>query len=145
MDYVDLIFGAILAFFVIIGFSKGLFREIFGLAGILGGVIAGIIFTGPLSDFFVNKAPAVPSVAIPIVCFTFIFILVFLLSRILANWLSSITRAIHLGWLNKLLGGIVGGLKGGLILSLLLLLISVFPLEPTIDSMRNKSYFSHSL
>jgi len=141
MEYVDLIFGAVLAFFIILGSAKGLFREVFGLIGFLGGIIAGILFTGPLSHWLAEKIPSIPFLIIPIVSFLILFIAIYLLSRMLANWFSSIFEALHLKWLNKLLGGIVGGFKGAILLSMLLLILSALPLQSFLDPIRGKSYF----
>ena len=52
MEYIDLIFGAVLAFFVILGIAKGLFREVFGLIGFLGGIVAGILYILCSIQFF---------------------------------------------------------------------------------------------
>jgi len=141
MEYVDLIFGAVLAFFIILGSAKGLFREVFGLIGFLGGIIAGILFTGPLSHWLAQKITAIPFLIIPIVSFLVLFIAVYLLSRLLADWFSSIFEALHLKWLNKLLGGVVGGFKGAILLSVLLLILSALPVQSFLDPIRGKSYF----
>lgn len=141
MEYVDLIFGAVLAFFIILGSAKGFFREVFGLIGFLGGIIAGILFTGPLSHWLAQKITSIPFLIIPIVSFLLLFIAVYLLSRLLADWFSSVFEALHLKWLNKLLGGVVGGFKGAILLSVLLLILSALPVQSILDPIRGKSYF----
>lgn len=141
MEYFDLIFGAILAFFVILGISKGLFREIFGLVGFLGGIVAGILFTGPLSQWLAERFTSIPFIIFPIVAFLILFMIIYLLCLMLARWLRSIFEALQLGWLNKLLGGAVGGLKGAILISLLLLVLSALPIQNYLDPIRQKSYF----
>lgn len=145
MEYIDLIFGAILAFFIILGSARGLFREVFGLVGFLGGIIAGILFTGPFSQWLAPKIPSIPFLIIPIVSFLVLFIGVYLFSRLLAGWFSSIFEALHLGWLNKLLGGIVGGFKGAILISLLLAILSALPLQSYLGPIKSKSYFYNPL
>lgn len=145
MEYIDLIFGAVLAFFVILGIAKGLFREVFGLIGFLGGIIGGILFTGPLSQWIAPKISSVPFIIIPIFCFLSLFLVVYLFSRLLAGWFSSIFEALHLGWLNKLLGGAIGGFKGSILLSLLLLFLSILPIQSFLNPIKEKSYFYTSL
>lgn len=145
MEYIDLIFGAVLAFFVILGIAKGLFREVFGLIGFLGGIVAGILFTSPLSQWIGTKLPSIPFVIIPILCFLLLFLVVYLFSRLVAGWFSSISEALHLGWLNKLLGGAIGGFKGAILLSLLLLFLSILPIQSFLNPIKEKSYFYNSL
>jgi len=141
MEYFDLIFGAILVFFVILGISKGLFREIFGLVGFLGGIVAGILFAGPVGHWLAERFTSIPFIIFPIMAFLLSFMTVYLLSLMLARWLRSIFEALQLGWLNKLLGGAIGGLKGAVLISLLLLILSMFPIQNYLDPIRQKSYF----
>lgn len=145
MEYIDLILAAILAVFIILGTARGLFREVFGLLGFLGGIVAGILFTGPFSHWLAPKIPSIPFIIIPIVSFLLLFIGVYLLSRLLAGWFSSLSEALHLGWLNKLLGGVVGGFKGAILLSLLLLILSTLPLQSYLEPIKGKSYFYNPL
>jgi membrane protein required for colicin V production len=145
MEYIDLIFGAILAFFVILGITKGLFREVFGLVGFLGGIVVGIIFTGPLSNWLAPKISSIPYIIIPIISFLLLFLSVYLLSRLLAGWFSSVFEALKLAWLNKLLGGAIGGFKGAILISLLLVFLSVLPVQSFLNPIKEKSYFYNPL
>jgi membrane protein required for colicin V production len=139
MSSVDLIFGTLLAIFILLGIWRGFFREVFGFVGVIGGIFLGIIGFGPLGKVFNNIIPGIPSFLWPFISFILIFIGIYILSRIVANILSKISKVLYLGWLNRLLGGVIGGLKGALIISLILLLIGFFPFQGTLQKTRDNS------
>jgi membrane protein required for colicin V production len=129
----------IITLFVLVGFWRGFFREIFGLIGIAAGILVGIIGFGPLSKIFHNLFHDVPSFIWLFVSFILLFVSVILLSRLLAAVLSRISQMILLGWLNRLMGGTVGGLKGAAIISLTLLVLGFFPFQDALRHARGKS------
>ncbi len=141
MNSVDIIFGVLLAFFIIIGLWRGFFREVLGLLGIIGGIFLAIIGFGPLGKILSQYVPGIPAFIWPFLSFIVIFIAVYILSRILAGVLSRISESIFLGWLNHLLGGVVGGLKGAILISLFLLLIGFFPFQSSLENVRQGSLF----
>jgi len=145
MEYIDILFGAILAFFIILGITKGFFKEVFGLIGFIGGIFAGILFTGSLSQVFVNLFPDIPRLLIPIISFIIIFIAVYIISKLVAGWFSSLTKALHLKWLDRLLGAMIGGLKGALLISFLLMLISFLPSTKSVEDLQKNSLLYNPL
>ena len=139
MASIDIIFLAVLGVFAIIGIMKGFFREVLGLAGIIGGFVFGFVLFGPVSKLLSNWLPGIPAIIWPFISFLLIFIGVYLASRLLAGMLSKISKAIYLGWLDKLGGGAIGALKGGILLSVVLMLIGFFPIQSTLDEVRGNS------
>ncbi len=139
MQSLDVIFGAILAFFILRGFARGFWGQIFGLAGWLGGLILAFWFSTPLTTILQQRFPSLPPVLIPLVAFLAIFVGIYFFSRLTASWLTRASEKVHLGWLNRLLGGTVGAAKGAIVLSLILWGLSVLPFESTTQKMRQSS------
>jgi len=139
MSSVDVFIAIVLAFFVLNGLRKGFFKEVFGLLGILFGIIIALVGTDPLSQFLRIKFPDIPYLLFPIISFIVIFLAVIFLSRFLANSLSTLSETIHLGWLNRLLGAVFGGLKGAIILSILFVILDYIPSLGLYRSMESKS------
>ncbi|HFE63157.1 MAG TPA: CvpA family protein [Caldithrix sp.] len=139
MSSIDIIFIAFLAFFAFIGLWKGFFREVLGLAGVVGGVFFGIVFFGPMSKILSRALPGIPAVVWPFLSFLVIFIAVYFSSRLLAGMLSKLSKAIYLGWLNRLFGGAVGALKGAILISIILLLIGFLPFQQALQDVRQQS------
>ncbi len=139
MNVFDLVFISVLAVFIIIGIWKGFFREILGLAGVLAGVFLAIIGFVPLSRVLHQMIPDVPGTVWVFVSVLSIFAGVYILSRLLAGFLSKLSSVIFLGWLNRLLGGVVGFLKGAVFISLFLLLLGFFPFQDSLNRARGNS------
>ncbi|GAB4375069.1 MAG: hypothetical protein Kow0042_20160 [Calditrichia bacterium] len=139
MSSIDIVFLIFILVFGLIGIWKGFFREVLGLVGVVAGVFVGIVASGPLSQLLSEYLPGIPTVIWPFICFIFLFILIYLSSRMLANLLSKLSQAIFLGWLNRLLGGGVGALKGAILISLILLIIGFLPFQSTLQQVRNES------
>ncbi len=139
MQSLDVIFGAVLAFFIIRGFMRGLWSQVLGLAGWLGGLILAFWFSTPLTTILQHRFPSLPPVLAPLIAFLAIFVGVYFFSRLTASWLTQISEKIHLGWLNRLLGGTLGAAKGAIVLSLILWGISLLPMEETTQKLRQSS------
>ena len=139
MNSADLIFLVILGFFFILGLWKGFFREILGLVGVVGGIFLGIVGFAPLSNLLAQHISGVPAAVWPILSFLLIFVAVYLASRVTASFLSRLTRLLKLSWLNRLLGGVVGALKGGFLISVVLLILGFFPIQSTLQELKQKS------
>ncbi len=139
MNSADLIFLVILGFFFILGLWKGFFREVLGLVGVVGGIFLGIVGFAPLSNLLAQHISGVPAAVWPILSFLLIFVAVYLASRVTASFLSRLTRLLKLSWLNRLLGGVVGALKGGFLISVVLLILGFFPIQSTLQELKQKS------
>jgi len=139
MQSLDGIFGAVLAFFIIRGFMRGLWSQVFGLAGWLGGLILAFWFSTPFTSVLQQRFPSLPPVLTPLIAYLTIFVGVYFFSRITASWLTRVSEKIHLGWLNRLLGGSLGAVKGAIILSLVLWGLSLLPIEETTQQFRQNS------
>ncbi len=139
MDSIDLVILAVLAFFIFKGLRKGFFREILGLLGWVGGIIIAIQGFTPFSRVVEHFLPHLPRVIIPIISFVSLFLIIYLISRFLASGLSELSRTLHLGWLNRLLGAAASGLKGALILSLLFLFLSILPIKGQLNAIKQQS------
>ena len=139
MQTIDVILGAVLAFFIFRGVSRGFWRQLLGLAGWLGGLILAFWFSTPLTNYLQYRFESIPPVLAPLLAFTLIFLFVYFFTRVTANALTRMSEKMYLDWLNRLLGGVIGALKGGIVLSLILWGISLLPLKEPIQQMRQQS------
>ena len=145
MSAIDIIILTFLSVFTIIGVWKGFFREIFGFLGVIFGALFAIVGFGPLSKLLHRMIPELPAFIWIFLSFIMIFVGFYLLSRFLASMLSKLSKAMLLGWLNRLLGGLVGFMKGAIFISLFLLLIGFLPFQKTLQDIRNDSWLYEPL
>jgi membrane protein required for colicin V production len=124
MNVVDIVLLVILAVFLLLGFRKGLLKEVVSIIGLVVAFWAAMRFT---------KAAAglVPKLSLPAreaVAFLVILIGVFLLFQLVGFLLRKLIRASPLAILDRLGGVALGLLKGGLLLSICLLVLTLAPL-----------------
>ena len=126
LDYIILI---ILAIPLVTGLFKGLIRMVFGLVGLIGGVVLSIVFTRPLgiligdllgvSDLFIGKLIA--------------FILIFIICGsfgMLGGWLArKMIETANLGFVDRLLGGVLGLVQGGITVGFIITICYLMPVS----------------
>ena len=139
MNSIDIIILIILGFFCIKGFFRGFIMEIFTLIGLLLAYVIALREMNSLASL-IDSLFHLPPLIANVLSFTFIFILVVLLCRLLAGALRKLTRWTFLGWIDRG-GGIMFGLfKGALVASLLALLVSLVPISDELEREKNDSF-----
>ena len=109
----DLICAGIALVFVLFGLFKGLIRQLFGVAGFIGGLVLARMFAEPLGKELapsVGLSPVVATAAVSIA----IFIAVEVVSTLIGNFLHSHLGALT-GTVNRLGGAAIGLAKGLLV------------------------------
>ena len=118
-NYLDVIISAIVILLGIKGFMHGFIKEVFGLAGLIGGVYFASRLAGTAADFIDTNFFHLDNIALlKLIGFLAILIIVWLGATILGSIFSKLTSTSGLGFLNRLFGFIVGGGKYFLIFSL---------------------------
>ncbi len=108
--WIDIAIGVWLLVTLIWGIKHGLIRMVFGL----GGIVLGIILAGQYSKELAAKFPFDDKVA-GIVAFVLIFLLVLIAAVILGRILHRLFHWADLGWIDYLGGGILGLLIGAMV------------------------------
>lgn len=126
-NVLDIVIIGVLVIPAITGLFKGMVRTVFGLMGLVGGVLLSIVFARPLglqignllgiTDYFIGKLAA--------------FILIFLASALIGYFggiaFKRLFSAANLGWLDRLLGGLLGLGQGIVIATAILIVIYLIP------------------
>ena len=129
MNWIDLVLLIILAIFILRGISKGLFREVFALAGIFVGVIVSINRYAVVGEAINQELPVFSLKLASLIAFVLIFVGIALLGVLLGAVLHSMARRVMGRLLDGGGGALVGLLEGALICSVILLVVSVSPLS----------------
>ena len=118
MNWIDIAVYIIIFVFVAIGMTRGLVRQVFSIAALIGGAIIGLIFYDVFAEMFI-KDNLVNNESIANVG---AFLIVGFISYILIQFLGWITTkligSLQLSWLNRF-GGAAVGLIIGLIAAFL--------------------------
>lgn len=115
-DFIVVGLGAILA---LIGFCKGLTKQVFSILAIVGGVAAIIFLGNPIISIFAD--PATLEMSTKCIYYLIIFLVVFIVIRIIGHILSRGAEKSSLGLVNRFLGLAWGLAKAAIIVCLVLL------------------------
>ncbi len=110
MNWVDIAVLIVAAFSGMLGFLRGVVRELFGLAAWVGAALAAIVFYEQ-ADGFARRAIADPNIADP-VAFAVIFLIVLIVLTLIARTLGGAVRRSALGGLDRTLGLVYGLARG---------------------------------
>lgn len=124
MNFLDIIFIIPIAFGAIVGFRRGIIKEIIALISIVTAIYIARYFSPVLSSFLISYLSVSQRIAYPL---AYIFVLIIFGGGmyILAEMLTRIVSAIKLGAVNRLFGTLLGVLKWSLILSAILCFFAI--------------------
>jgi membrane protein required for colicin V production len=125
MNYIDIALCIPLVFGFYRGFVRGLIIEVASLVALGLGIWGGVHF----SDFCADKIRGTfnwQSPYLPVISFATVFLIIVISIFLLARLLSTISKKLALGGLDKILGAVVGTLKFALILSVIIFVMDAF-------------------
>lgn len=125
MTTIDLAILLLLAFGVIMGWLRGLLKEVASLIGFVVGLIVARLFYEPVSQWVLglvsNASSGVGAIyAVKIIVFVLLWVIVPIVLGQIANLLTKALKAARLNGLNRLLGAAIGAMKYLLLLSCVL-------------------------
>jgi len=124
-NYFDVTVGAIILLLAIKGFMNGVIKEVFGLAGLIGGVYFASRLAGDAATFIDKNFVHIENAALlKLLGFMAILIIIWLSATILGSIFSKLTSASGLGFINRLLGFVAGGGKYFVIFALIVTALS---------------------
>ena len=122
LNYIDIILLVPMAVGLIRGLFKGFIKEVLGLAAIVLGIAAAYFYAGPLADYLRSSLEDAGQ-WLDILSYIIVFSLSVILVNLIARYLTSVTKLLALGLVNRLAGGIFGLAK---VLLILMLIIHLF-------------------
>jgi membrane protein required for colicin V production len=144
VNWLDIVLLIILALSFLAGLAKGLARAVIGLVAVIAGLLTGFWFYRQAGSYI----PFVESRQLAnILGFFVIFIGVLAAGGLIARLLEKIFKAVHLSWLNRLLGGGFGLVRGIAISAVLVVVIMAFSLRsppPPVANSRVAPYVIHA-
>jgi len=124
-NYFDVSISAIILILGIKGFMQGFIKEVFGLAGLIGGVYFASRLSDKAAQFIETNFFQLENTSLlKLIGFLSILIMIWLGATILGSIFSKLTSDSGLGFLNRLFGFIAGGGKYFLIFALIVTALS---------------------
>lgn len=119
MEFLDIVFTALLGYALYTGLKNGLFVEIASFASLIIGIFVAIKFSH-LVRLALEDSIKINPKHIEIFAFAITFLLVVIVIYLLAKFFTSMFSFAYLGWLNKLGGAVFSILKTILMLSVVI-------------------------
>jgi len=145
---IDWLSAAILVILVadlVLGFRRGLIRQVFDLVGIIVAVLAAIRFGPDAADALVRMAfPRVSAQVASVLGFVIVLLGTLALTELLSYGVGLIARVPGVSVLNNLLGALFRVVRGMILISVALSLLSALQL-PAVDSAIARSSLAQSL
>jgi membrane protein required for colicin V production len=126
MVWVDFVIVGIIALSALIGFTRGLVREVLSFAIWLGAVFVAWIFYEELSAYLTDWI-ANPSIRLGAAFLILVFV-VLILGAIFGHLLSILVEKTGLTGTDRLLGVVFGGARGAILVAMLVFLGALTPL-----------------
>lgn len=128
----DILILIVLVGFIIYGFSRGFIKDITLFSGVIFGLWLAIKKSYLLSQYLNRTIGDSLDLYGPLIskigAFIITFFVVYFLAMILRAVLTAIINAIHLNWLDRILGGILGLFQGVVVVfGTIFLILSLFP------------------
>lgn len=118
MNWIDIAVYIIIGFFVVIGMTRGLVKQIFSIAALIGGIIIGLIFYDVFAVMFIKDNLVNNESIANVGAFLIVGFVSYILIQILGWITTKLIGSLHLSWLNRL-GGAVTGIIIGVIAAFL--------------------------
>ena len=122
MTWLDILILLPLLIGLVRGLMRGLVIEVTAIVAIVVGLLGAKLWGTNFALWLITQF-AWPEVVCSVVAYALIFLAITLCLNILARLLSRLFRAIHLGWLNRLLGALFGIAKWAVIVLLIVLCV----------------------
>jgi len=117
--WIDIIFGIVVGYGLISGYSKGIIKTLFSILSLTIGFAAAMTLT-PLVTRFILTVFGSSGPLVPVTSFLITFFLALMLVRVLARILEKGLKTVHLNFVNKLAGGVLLAVIGVFLFSILI-------------------------
>ena len=127
LNFLDYFVLTIIIVPAIFGIFKGFLRVIFGLIGTISGIISGILFTRPLGNLIFDYTPLDNYFTARLTAFFVLFFGCWAVGLVIGFGLRKIIAALHLTWLDRVLGAFLGALKGIVLTIVICIICALIP------------------
>ena len=119
MQIIDIIMLGLVVLMTIWGMVRGLVRQVGDLAALILGIVGANLWGNQVTAQLLEHTEWSMLVC-QFIAYIGLFIAIYIIIRIVAGCIKSITRFVRLGWIDSLAGGLFGAFKTILFVSLLL-------------------------
>jgi len=139
MNWLDIVIIVVVAFLGIVGLRQGLIRTVFGIAGLIGGIVLAGRYYGGLAALLSPSGAIWANIA----AYAIILIATLIVAGVIGWLVAKLVHLVLLGWLDRLVGCILGVFIGGLLCAAILAIVVKY--YPGVDATINQSVIARFL
>lgn len=121
----DIVFALLVLVLMVRGAIRGFVAETLSMAALVAAVVAALVLMGPVAAQIERNFG--PSIWSRVMGFLLVFVVVYLLVKLLEGGLHRLLVSLHLEQLDRALGLILGAVEGVLVVSALIIILDVQP------------------
>ncbi|KPL03142.1 MAG: hypothetical protein AMJ73_07655 [candidate division Zixibacteria bacterium SM1_73] len=144
MNIADYILLVLLLVAIFIGSKRGFFSALLGVVSFIVGVIFSINYVDWTTSKLVTHMK-VSTIMVVFVSFIFMFVLVYIVAKLLGNLFYKVASLRPLGNVDKIGGAVVGAFQGWILIGFLLFLLVLLPLPDSIVAKLDSSFFAPAM
>lgn len=114
--FLDIVTGLVVAYGIYQGFTNGLVKTVFSTLSLVIGIVAALKLSPITIGILQNALNVNPGITF-VLGFVLTFVLVMILVQFIGGRIDNLMESIHIGWVNKLLGGALLGLFYAVLIS----------------------------
>ena len=122
MNWLDIVIIVVAVLLGLVGLRQGIIRTVFGIAGLIGGIVLAGRYYGGLAAVLSPGGATWASVA----AYAIILIATLIVAGVIGWLVAKLVHFVALGWLDRLIGFILGVFVGGLLCAAVLAIISKY-------------------
>ena len=126
MNWLDLLIIILLTLFTLIGVYRGLIRQLFSIAALVGGIVIGFILYDIAGGMFMDMGLVDNESIANVGGFIITAFLAYIVIQILGWMTAKLIGTLQLSWINRAAGGVLGFIIGGVIAFLFVSSLGMF-------------------
>ncbi len=126
MNWIDITVYIIIFFFILIGMTRGLVKQVFSISALVGGIIIGFIFYDVFAAMFIKDSLVKNESIANVGAFLIVAFISYLIIQIFGWLTTKLIGTLNLSWLNRLGGAILGIIIGAIAVLLFISSLTIF-------------------
>jgi len=122
MNWLDIVIIVVAVLMGIVGLRQGIIRTVFGIAGLIGGIVLAGRYYGGLAAVLSPSGATWANIA----AYAIILIATLIVAGVVGWLVAKLVHLVLLGWLDRLVGCILGVVIGGLLCAAVLAIVGKY-------------------
>jgi len=119
MNWLDIVIIVVAVLFGILGLRQGIIKTVFGIAGLIGGIVLAGRYYDELAALLSSSGATWAKIA----SYAIILIATLIVAGVVGSLVAKLVHIVLLGWLDRLVGCVLGVFIGGLLCAAVLAIV----------------------